>query len=149
MKTKLFLLSMVMGFMTWGCSSGDDAETERVTVGTDTRPTWQVPNYDLYEQLMVVDVQLQDVLQEHASANDMMCAFVNGEVRGVTTPKRVGDQWVFPLIIGSNTAGVNLQLAYYCESLHRIFTINWTTFDTFVAPTGSGGIYEPSFVNFE
>ena len=149
MKTKVFLLSMVIGFITWGCSSDDDGGTERVAGGSDARPTWQVPNYDHYEQIMVVEVQLQDILQTYASATDMMCASVNGEVRGVTTPKQVGDQWKFPLIIASNDAGVNIQLSYYSEVLHRIFTINWTTFDTSVAPTGTGGIYEPSFVHME
>ena len=103
---------MVIGFITWGCSSDDDGGTERVAGGSDARPTWQVPNYDHYEQIM-------------------------------------GDQWKFPLIIASNDAGVNIQLSYYSEALHRIFTINWTTFDTSVAPTGTGGIYEPSFVHVE
>lgn len=79
---------MVIGFITWGCSSDDDGGTERVAGGSDARPTWQVPNYDHYEQIMVVEVQLQDVLQTYASATDMMCASVNGEVRGVTTPSR-------------------------------------------------------------
>ncbi len=102
---------MVIGFITWGCSSDDDGGTERVAGGSDARPTWQVPNYDHYEQIMVVEVQLQDILQTYASATDMMCASVNGEVRGVTTPKQVGDQWKFPLIIASNDAGVNIQLS--------------------------------------
>ena len=150
MKTKLLLLSMAMGLMTWGCSSGDDTETERVTAeGSDARPTWQMPNYDLYEQLMVVEVQLPDGLQNYASANDLMCASVGGEVRGVTAPKQVDGGWQFPLIVASNNAGANVQLSYYCDVLHRIFTTDWTTFDASVAPTGTGGIYEPSFGDFE
>ncbi len=150
MKIKLFLLSMVMGFMTWGCSSGDDSEdSEQTTAGTEARPTWQVPNYDLYEQTMTVEVQLQDALQTYASANDLMCATVGGEVRGVTSPTRVGDQWWFPLIVASNETNVDIQLSYYCESLHRIFTTNWTTFDASVAPMGDGGIYKPTFVSME
>jgi hypothetical protein len=150
MKTKLLLLSMAMGLMTWGCSSGDDTETERVMAeGSDARPTWQMPNYDLYEQLMVVEVQLPDGLQNYASANDLMCASIGGEVRGVTAPKQVDGGWQFPLIVASNNAGANVQLSYYCAALHRIFTTDWTTFDASVAPTGTGGIYEPSFGDFE
>ena len=150
MKTKLLLLSMAMGLMTWGCSSGDDTETERVMAeGSDARPTWQMPNYDLYEQLMVVEVQLPDGLQNYASANDLMCASIGGEVRGVTAPKQVDGGWQFPLIVASNNAGANVQLSYYCAALHSIFTTDWTTFDASVAPTGTGGIYEPSFGDFE
>jgi hypothetical protein len=141
---------MVIGLLTWGCSSDDDTETESVTAGADARPSWQKPNYDLYEQTMTVDVLLQDALQGYASENDLMCATVRGEVRALTAPvKKVSGQWYFPLIVASNDAGVDILLSYYCDALHRIFTTAWTKFDASARPTGTGGIYEPVFTDIE
>jgi hypothetical protein len=56
------------------------------------------------------------------------------------------DEWLFQLTIASNDADISLVLQYYCDKLHRIFTINWTKFDASVAPTGTEGIYKPEFV---
>ena len=95
---------------------------------------------------MTVEVQLQERLLPYASANDLMTAIVGSEVRGISTPQQVNDQWVFPITVASNAAGEQLSLSYYCDKLHRIFTINWTQFDATVAPTGQGGIYLPKFV---
>ena len=63
-----------------------------------------------------------------------------------STPEQIDDNWVFPLTIASNDAGLMIELSYYCDKLHRIFTINWTKFDASVAPTGTEGIYKPEFV---
>ena len=104
------------------------------------------PCYYLYEQTMNVEVQLQDTLVKYASAQDLIGASINNEVRGVATPEQIDDNWVFPLTIVSNDAGLMIELSYYCDKLHRIFTINWTKFDASVAPTGTEGIYKPEFV---
>ena len=95
---------------------------------------------------MIVEVQLQDTLARYASAQDLICATIGGEVRGVAEAQQNDGNWVFPLIIASNNAGVAIELSYYCDKLHRIFSIQWTTFDASVAPTGTGGIYQPDFV---
>ena len=146
---KSILALAALAFMAWGCSSDDEKDSSQpteISVGTDVRPTWQAPNYDLYEQAMVVEVQLQDTLTKYVSSQDLLCATIGGEVRGVAAPLEVENKYVFPLTIASNDAGVAVGLSYYCDKLHRIFTIDWTTFDASVAPTGTGGIYQPKFV---
>jgi len=153
---KSILAIAALAFMAWGCSSSDDQDdsTQQVQpaptelqAGTDARPTWAEPNYDLYEQIMSVDILLQDTLVKYASDQDMICATIHNEVRGVANAKQVDDnQWVFPLTICSDEASVMIGLSYYCDKLHRIFTINWTAFDASVPPTGQGGIYQPKFV---
>ena len=95
---------------------------------------------------MSVDVLLQDTLKQYASEQDLLCATINNEVRGVATAQQMDDLWLFPLTVASNEAGVTIGLSYYCDKLHRIFTINWTQFDASVAPTGTDGIYKPKFV---
>ena len=154
-----------LAFMAWGCSSSDEdsndpkpvdpTPTEKTTIepGTDERPNWQNPNYDNFEQVMTVEVTLQDKLTEYASEADLMCAIINDEVRGVASPLLVNDKWIFPLTVASNDAGVAIDLAYYCDSLHRIFTMHWTNFDAKAEPTFTGltsdksDLYSPSFVN--
>ena len=157
---KSILALAALALLAWGCSSDSDSSTTpaptpnppaptptEIPAGTDTRPTWQVTNYDLYEQIMSVDVLLQDTLVKYASEQDLLCATVNNEVRGVATPEKIDDQWVFPMTLGSNDPGVMVGLSYYCDKLHRIFTTQWTTFDATVAPTGTDGIYKPIFIN--
>ena len=146
---KSILAIAALAFMAWGYSSDTDEETRPIgiLVGTDARPVWTMPNYDLYEQTMSVDILLQDTLVQYASEQDMICAIINNEVRGVANAQQVDDnQWVFPLTVVSDEANVMIGLSYYCDKLHRIFTINWTQFDASVAPTGQGGIYLPKFV---
>ena len=152
MKMKKSILALAaLAMLAWGCSSdGDGTSTQptptEIPAGTDVRPTWQSPNYDLYEQTMIVEVQLQDELAKYASEQDLICATIGNEVRGVAEAQQIEDQWLFSLVIGSNDVGVNVGLSYYCDKLHRIFTIQWTRFDATVAPTGQGGIYQPDFV---
>jgi len=146
---KSILALAALAFMAWGCSSGEDElqpQSSEIPAGTDVRPSWQDPNYDLFEQVMNVEVQLQDTLNPYVSKNDLLCATIGGEVRAMSAPRQVGDVWVAQLTVASNNAGVAVELSYYCDKLHRIFTIPWTTFDASVAPTGTDGIYKPEFV---
>ena len=133
------------------CSSSDDDEqpekpTVNIEKGNDQRPNWLSPNYDTYEMTMSVEVCLQDTLQAYASEKDVLCATIGGQVRGVATPLKAGEKWVFPLTVGSNESQVPVSLSYYCDKLHRIFTTSWTNFDATTAPMGEGGIYEPVFI---
>ena len=144
-KSILALVALVL--MAWGCSSdNDDTRPTGIPEGNDARPTWTGPDYSLYEQAMIVDVLLQDTLVQYASEQDLLCATINDEVRGVATAQQLDDQWLFPLIIGGNETGVMVKLSYYCDRLHRIFTINWTGFDASMAPSGEGSTYQPEFV---
>lgn len=151
MMKKTLIALAALAILAWGCS-WDDTDSintpqySEIPAGTDARPSWQTPNYDLFEQVMNVEVQLQDTLNPYVSKNDLLCATIGGEVRAVSAPRQVGDVWVAQLTVASNNAGVAVELSYYCEQLHRIFTIPWTTFDASVAPTGTGGIYLPEFI---
>ena len=144
---KTILAIAALAFMAWGCSSdSDESRPTGILEGTDVRPAWTAPNYDLYEQTMSVDVLLQDTLVQYVSEQDLLCATINNEVCGVATAQQMDNQWLFPLTLGSNETGVMVGLSYYCDKLHRIFSINWTQFDASVAPTGTEGIYKPKFV---
>jgi len=151
MMRKTLIALAALAVLAWGCSSDDNdsntpPQSSGIPVGTDARPSWQTPNYDLFEQVMNVEVQLQDTLNPYVSKNDLLCATIGGEVRAVSAPRQVGDGWVAQLTVASNDAGVAVELSYYCEQLHRIFTIAWTRFDASMAPTGTGGIYLPEFI---
>ena len=144
---KSILAIAALVFMAWGCSSdSDDTRPTGIPEGTDARPAWTGPDYDLYEQTMIVDVLLQDTLVQYASEQDLLCATINDEVRGLATAQQENDQWLFPLIVGSNEPGATVSLSYYCDRLHRIFTTSWVRFDASMPPSGKGSLYQPEFV---
>ena len=153
---KSILAIAALAFMAWGCSSNHDddddlpnpPDVQTIAEGNDMRPDWQsqVPNYDLFEQTMTVDVVLQDTLQSYASAADLLCAKAGEEVRGVALPEKVNGQWMYSITVASNAPGEDISLYYYCDKLHRIFSTYWTRFDATLPPTGSDDIYQPAFV---
>ncbi len=132
--------------MVGGCSTSDDETTSRIAPGTDVRPDWKDPNYNNYERTMIIEVLLQDELVDYASSQDMMAAKVDKEVRGVASALQADQQWIFPLVIAGNDNKEDLQLSYYCDKLHRIFTIEWTPFDAQVVPVGTDSIHKPVFI---
>lgn len=142
------LLLTALTFMVGSC--GDDEVTPAVSylqTGSDQRPTdWTEPNYSLYGLTMSVQVQLGDTLAKYQSSQDLMCATINGEVRAVATPMETGGEVYFPLSIASNGEDQMVSLRYYCDRLHRIYTIqDWAIFNASAAPTGNNGIYRPCF----
>ncbi len=148
MNMKKFMIAIAaLALMVGGCSTSDDDETTTgITTGTDARPNWKAPNYNNYEQTMIIDVLLQDELVVHASSQDMMAAKVGDEVRGVADALQSDQQWIFPLVVAGNNNKEMIQLSYYCDKLHRIFTIEWTPFDAQVVPVGTDSIYKPVFI---
>ena len=157
MRKTVFSLFAALALVAAGCSSGDGQEpttpptpptppaTVVIEAGNDARPNWVAPSDNNYEQNMHVYLTLQDELLPYLSENDMLCAKIDGEVRGVGAPRQDAGDWLISLIVFSNGAAT-VELSYYCDQLHRIFTTEWTTFDADVAPTGTGGIYRPIFV---
>ena len=101
------------------------------------------PNFQISEKSAPI---FQTSEKSIPTAQDMLCATINNEVRGVATPVQLDSTWMFPLTIASNNVAEDISLSYYCEKLHRIYTIEWSTFDATVAPTGEDGIYLPVFV---
>ena len=143
----LLLLALVVG----ACSSDDDIEEPTpnyLTVGTDQRPTdWIAPAPSLYGGItMAVQVQLGDTLAHFQSSGDLMCAKIDNEVRAVTHPFTNGTITYFPLSIVGDGDSNTISLHYYCDRLHRIYTItNWATFDINASPMGDSQLYRPRF----
>lgn len=166
---KKYIISMLLltalVFMAGGCGSDDDDDIGGGTPdpteptdppvppyfqpGNDSRPTaWTTPDKSLYELLMSVQVQLGDSLALYQSSGDLMCATINGEVRAVTPPLITLDTVYYPLTIMGNGGEQTVDLHYYCDRLHRIYTItHWAVFNAAAAPTGESGIYRPGFVS--
>ena len=135
------------------CSKdNEDTEPEATSTlqpGNDSRPTtWTAPNYSLFEYRMAVQVQLGDTLAAFQSGADLICAKIGGEVRAVAEPQSTGGVIYYPLHIAGDGSDQTISLHYYCDQLHRIYTINnWATFNASAAPTGDTGFYRPCFIN--
>jgi hypothetical protein len=149
----LLLAALTLGV--GGCSDYDsepepnpDPEAPSIQTGSDERPTaWNQPDYSRYGLTMSVQVELGDTLARYQSSRDLMCATIGGEVRAVTAPMETGGVIYYPLSIAGDGEDLVVSLHYYCDRLHRIYTINnWAQFNAAVAPTGSSGIYRPCFI---
>lgn len=148
---KCFMAALTaLALVAWGCSGDDDnnekPEEPRLQFGTVQRPAWRLPNFDDYDLTMTVDVMLQDTLQSYATSEDLLCATINTEIRGLAEPSLNNGKWSFLITLASDESGVDVSLSYYCDSLHRIFTTDWTKFDSSISPIGKGDIYKPVFV---
>lgn len=157
MKHRLFpvaLLAVAITIAFQACSSDDDPEAPTVpsflTAGTDQRPlSWQVPDYRQFELTMSLQVQLGDTLAHFQSRQDLICVVINNEVRAVSGPQTTLGEVYFPLTIAGNGSEGAMTLNYYCDTLHRIYTIpNWAAFNPGAAPTGESGIYRPRFTDY-
>ena len=132
-------------------SSDDDTPAHPVNMelkqGNDARPSWQAPDYRRFEGMtMSIQIGLQKELLPYLSGNDLMCAMLAGEVRAVTPPYETGNQYYFPLSILGNSSEGSVTLKYYCDKLHRIFTVSdWKEFDSSIEPTIDGTPYDVKF----
>lgn len=159
--TERLFLGLCVMFLAVGCSKDDDDDntttnnnnsnttSEYLKPGNDTRPEWAVDEsiYRTYESYMSVQLTLQDTLLDYLSEQDLMCATIAGEVRAVTPPMHTGDIIYFPLIIpGSNENG-KVTVNYYCDKLHRIYSLpDWSPFLPSMAPTQNGLPYVINFI---
>jgi hypothetical protein len=153
---KIICIIAALALTAWGCSSDDDEPTTPakeapadsaivIQPGTATPPTWQMPDFSRFEQTMSLFLTLQPELVPYSSRQDLLCAIIGGEIRGVA-PFDV-DNNGFVLTIAGSSSDDNISLSYYCDSLHRIFTIpDWTTFDTDIRPMGKESVFTPIFV---
>ena len=153
---KIICIIAALALTVWGCSSSDDEaprpaeeipadSTVTIQPGTDARPAWQTPDFSRFEQTMSLFLTLQPELVPYSSPQDLLCAMIGGEVRGVASLDTENNGFV--LTIAGNSSDENISLSYYCDSLRRIFTIpDWTTFDTDIRPMGQGSVFTPTFV---
>lgn len=157
MKKLLYLagVALVATLLLGACSSSDDDESNEKNgismtpkEGTDTRPSWVAPSDAswLDEWPMSVQIGVQSELLPYVSSEDLMCAMLNGEVRAVSNLKETGGQYYFMLPILGNSGDGFVTLKYYCDKLHRIFTVtDWKEFDSTIQPTDQGTPYEVPF----
>lgn len=138
--------------MAGACSSDDEATPspgvpEYLKEGADTRPAWTQPDMLQYgPNVMTLQVELGDTLASFQSERDLMGAFSGDEIRGAAAPRSTGGIVYFPLSIGSFDGTGVVALKYYCDRLHRIYTItHWASFDSTIPPTGEDAIHRPRF----
>ena len=154
MKKNLISIALLtaLTFMVGSCSDDDEPKPkvlDYLQVGTDSRPTnWTFSDNRDYESRMTVQVELGDTLAAYQSSMDLMCVTIDDEVCAVSGPRITGNIVYYPLIIFSNGENKMMSLHYYCDRLHRIYTINnWAVFNPPAAPTGSSGLYRPCFTS--
>ena len=144
-KIKYLLLGM-LAVLIWACDSSDSDSEELAFTETEVseapvwqmdwtnnqeKPNWTEPDESVYENSTILKVQIDKTLKPYASEGDMLAIFVNGELRGMTTPvqtlsgqKELGK---FLLKVWGNESGtetVNMSLSYYSQTLKHIFTLS-------------------------
>ena len=133
------------------CSSSDDfnepqkepEKNENLTPGDTERPEWQTAS-DLflrYEQTMSVQVTLQKELLPYVSQEDLLCAMVGDEIRGICKkPVYNNDEWLLSLVIAGTGNDYFISIHYYCSKLKKIFKIDrWMLFSQSTPPTLNNG----------
>lgn len=155
MKKLLYLagVALVATLLLGACSSDDDDNQQNqngstLTEGTDVRPSWVVSSdaSSMDEWPMSVQIGVQSELLPYVSNADLMCAMMNNEVRAVSGLKETGGQYYFMLPIQGNSGEGFVTLKYYCDKLHRIFTVSdWKEFDSTIQPTDEGTPYVVPF----
>ena len=99
--------------------------------GSESRPDWQEPNTGDYENWSILLVQLEDALKPYVSNDDLMALFIDGQLRGLTSPAvsqgtdSENDKGSFVLKAYGNEADqnvVSVTLSYYCSQLKQIFS---------------------------
>lgn len=155
MKKLLYLagVALVATLLLGACSSDDDDNQQNqngstLTEGTDVRPSWVVSSAasSMDDWPMSVQIGVQSELLPYVSNADLMCAILKDEVRAVSDLKETGGQYYFMLPIQGNSGEGLVTLKYYCDKLHRIFTVSdWKEFDSTIQPTDQGTPYEVQF----
>ena len=135
-------------------SDNDEAQQEMPGIAVSERPDWDqtAVDYTRYDNEMPVVIGIQSALAQYASAKDMMRATISGETRAWNSQPL---EWEmedgtasrkFSLNIAGNAGDGAITLEYYCDQLHRIFTVsNWRNYDASTSPTEKGQPYVPMF----
>ena len=153
MKSKITTFLMLAALATlWGCSHHDDGDEEPIvdnpkkgTLVTNGKPEWKIdwssneqvpqwtsPNAKEFENWMILMVKLEDELAEVASEDDLMAAFINGELRSLNKPakdpegnySKDGVKFILK-ILGNEKPDqrVSFSLKYYSQRLKQTFTL--------------------------
>lgn len=144
------------------CSNGSDdtgpnppvVPDNPLTPGTDPRPDWDqyAVDYLRYDSEMPVVIGIQSELASYTSDKDMMRATIGGETRACSVQPLEWESTSgtasrkFMLTVGGNAGEGSVTLQYYCDQLHRTFTVsNWKNYDASTTPTEGGQPYIPLF----
>ena len=122
------------------CSSSDNDEAQKEMPGVPVseRPDWNQTeiDYTRYDNEMPVVIGVQSELAQYASEKDMMRATIGGETRAWSAQPLEWettdgtDSRKFALSIAGNAGDGAITLEYYCDQLHRSFTVsNWRNYD--------------------
>ena len=140
----------------WSCSSDDDdsgvvepviVTDNQLTPGNDARPSWTKPDYTQFLQNMTVQVRLQETLSSYITSQDLLCAKLGDQIGAVAVPNESEIGYYFPLSTATNKSDVMVSIHYYCDSLHRIFSIeNWRKYDESISPLDEDN--EPYLLEF-
>ena len=147
-KNILYSTAILLASLTFGACSSDDDEpkTEGYSVetvsqapswqvdwtGNESRPEWQEPESNNYENWATLLLQVEDELKPYASEDDLLALFVGDELRGLTGPAREvadGEEIVqngeFILKAYGNESDQNVMsvtLRYYSSQLRQVFS---------------------------
>lgn len=142
-----FFMLLPFVAITFSACGNDDTQSDMpktetwTTIGNDVRPQWTSPVYGNYETTMSVQVTPEDTLRKYFSSGDLVAAFIQNETRAVATPDSTLGVTYFPLVIAGTGESLDITLKYYCDKLHRIFTVeNWKTFNANISPTDDKGV---------
>ena len=110
-------------------------------------PTWSVEPSD-YDNSMVITAVLHIQGSESRDTNDMVGAFINGELRGVAKPDTYlsgQDRYMAQLIVYSNNSSESITFKLYDNSTNTVLDAV-TLPVTFVADGVIGGFDEPLLI---
>lgn len=117
--------------------------------GTDERPSWQLPDLNVFPTSMSAVISLPDNLQPYADSDaDVMGAFIGGECRGLAFAAPSGGKTLWFIVIkADDNESRNVELRYFNSRLRRVYSA-----DDGVAYTvnGSyGNLTAPAVPSFE
>lgn len=122
---------------------------EFLTSSNENTPLWEIPSdlYDIYENIMSIQVTLQEVLLPYSTESDLMCVTIDDDIRAVVGAQYTGGELYFPLTIAGNSGSRDISIHYYCSKLQRTYTVkDWKSFTPGIPPTDNGKPYVPEFI---
>jgi len=107
--------------------------------GLAAPPDWSVSENSFTRQAsMVGELYLDEVPQ---GSDNLVAAFVGGDVRGVAAAVPVGNQWLYFMTLYANTNGETITFKAYIDSLDQVVTIEETVI--FTGGAEYGDLAEP------
>ncbi|TVR88147.1 MAG: HYR domain-containing protein [Saprospirales bacterium] len=87
----------------------------------DLTPDWQVSNSFRNSMNVVAEVFFTPEYQ-FLNEGDVLAAFVDGEVRGVTNPTKEGENYVFYLNVGGQSGDSEIELKFYSQEKGKVMS---------------------------